>query len=382
MFETMDAGNITAVVLLDMSAAFDTVDHSILTQTLRSVGVTGLALEWFQSYLASRSQYVKINDSNSDPAALTCGVPQGSVGGPLLFSLYLSRIRHIFERHDIQYHCYADDIQIFVSFSPTRTELTEAVKRLELCIDDVKAWMERNGLKFNDSKSEFILIGSKQMLSKVNSDTCYVRIGNSNIKPSNKVRNLGVVYDANLTFKDHISYVSHSVRFHLRNLGSIRRYLTRSAAEKLMHALISSRLDFCNSLFCSLPQKELSKLQRLQNCGARLLTVHTTPILRSLHWLPVEKRINFKILLLVYRTLRKFAPVYLQNTLHLHQPPRNLRSSNSLKLQVPRIKHNWGDRAFSYMGPKLWNGLPKSLREASSIDGFKKNLMTYIFNFN
>ena len=102
----------------------------------------------------------------------------------------------------------------------------------------------------------FLLLGFTQMLSKVKSETIEICIGNNSIKPSNTVRNLGVVYDSNLSFKNHITYLSQSVRFQLSNLGFIRKYLTNSAAEQLIHALISSRLNFCNSLFCNLPQKK------------------------------------------------------------------------------------------------------------------------------
>ena len=245
--------------------------------------------------------------------------------------------------------------------------------------------MDSNGLKLNDSKSEFVLLGSPHMLSKVKSETIEIRIGNNSIKPSSTVRNLGVIYDSNLSFKNHITYISQSVRFQLRNLGFIRKYLTKFAAEQLIHALISARLDFCNSLFCNLPQKELIRMQRLQNCAARLLTytkktMHITPVLHSLHWLPVQKRITFKILLLVYRALHKLAPSYLQDTLNVYKPSRNLRSSTSQTLQLPRIRHTWGERTFSHVGPKLWNSLPMSLRHTSSLNEFKSNLKTYLFN--
>ena len=121
-----------------------------------------------------------------------------------------------------------------------------------------------------------------------------------------------LIFDSNLSLRNHVTHLCQSVRFQLRNFGSIRKYFPKFAAEQLIHALISSRLDFCNSLFCNLPQRDISRIQRLQNCAARLLTytkktTHITPVLRSLHWLPVDKRIKFKILLLVYRTLHTSA---------------------------------------------------------------------------
>ena len=134
-------------------------------------------------------------------------------------------------------------------------------------------------------------------------------------------------------------------------------------------------------------QKELIRMQRLQNCAARLLTytkktMHITPVLHSLHWLPVQKRITFKILLLVYRALHKLAPSYLQDTLNVYKPSRNLRSSTTQTLQLPRIRHTWGERTFSHVGPKLWNSLPMSLRHTSSLHEFKSNLKTYLFNLS
>ncbi len=245
-------------------------------------------------------------------------------------------------------------------------------------------WLESNGLKLNDGKSELVLFGSKRMLSKINHEQCQIRIGNCYVKPAQTARNLGVIFYANLTFNNHISYVSQSVRFQLRNLSFIRKYLSPSAAESLIHALISSRIDFSNSLFGNLPQKEVNRLQRLQNSAARLLTYtkkssHITPILQSLHWLPVVKRITFKILLLVYYSLHSIAPAYLQNSLTVYAPSRSLRSSNSQSLQVPRVKRSWGDRSFSYLGPKLWNDLPIEIRQSPSLDTFKTLLKTYLF---
>ena len=222
ILKEMDEGNVTAVILLDMSAAFDTVVHDILVQRLKSFGICGIALQWLTSYLTDRTQSVKVSDVTSDPKPLTCGVPQGSVGGPLLFSLYLYPISKIFQKHRINYHCYADDIQVYISFKPSAESLSEVTHRLELCLEEVRSWLESNGLKLNDSKTEFILFGSKHMLSKIKDHTCNIRIGNAMVEPTTTVRNLGVVFDRQLTFKNHISYIAQSVRFHLRNLSFIR----------------------------------------------------------------------------------------------------------------------------------------------------------------
>ena len=159
-----------------------------------------------------------------------------------------------------------------------------------------------------------------------------------------------------MTFNDQISNISKSVRYQLRNLSFIRKCLTKDATEQLVHALISSRLDFCNSLLSGLPVQQISRLQSLQNSAARLVTLtsktaHITPILKSLHWLPVQKRIKFKILILVYRAIHHLAPKYIQDSLQIYRPSRSLRSSNSLLLQVPRTFHTWGITLFLTWAP-------------------------------
>ncbi len=315
---------------------------------------------------------------------LAYGVPQGSVGGPLLFSLYLQPVGSIIKAHNIRYHCYADDIQLYVSFPPTCAAMSSATKQMEACIEDINRWMDASGLKLNHQKSELIILGSRQMLNKVATKDSCIHVGNNTVYPSSKTRNLGVIFDTSMSFNDHVSHISRSIRYQLRNLSFVRKYLTRDATEQLVHALISSRLDFCNSLFLSLSQQQMSKLQRLQNSAARLVTLtkkvcHITPVLQSLHWLPIKKRITFKLLLLVYHAVHGSSPIYLQNSIQAYQPSCRLRSSHSLLLQVSRSRHSWGDHSFSHAGPSLWNNLPLLLRQASSASSFKQLLKTYLF---
>ena len=187
-----------------------------------------------------------------------------------------------------------------------------------------------------------------------------------------------------MSFISHLSTVSKSVRFHLRNLGFIQKFLNQTSTEQLVHAFITSRLDFCNSLMYNLPQHHIDKLQRLQNASARLITLsrrtaHITPTLKSLHWLPITDRIAFKILLLVFQSLRGTSPGYIDEIITLHQPSRNLRSAKALQLTVPCTNHSWGDRSFSHAAPVLWNNLPFDIRQSSSLSAFKTSLKTHLF---
>ena len=239
-----------------------------------------------------------------------------------------------------------------------------------------------NSLKLNENKSEFIMCGSKQHLAKVNIPS--IRIGDVYIQPSSKCRNLGVIFDCHMSHINQVASVSKSVRYHLRNLGFIRKYLNRTATEQLVHAFISSRLDFCNSLLYNLPQNLIDKLQRLQNASARLVTLsrrttHITPTLKSLHSLPIIDRIAFKIILLVFQSLHGTSPIYMTDIISRYHQARSLRSTKSLRLSVPRTHHSWGDRSFSHAAPELWNNLPLQLRQQDSLSTFKSSLKTHLF---
>ena len=292
----MDGGNVTAMLLLDLSSAFDTVNHTILLNTLMSFGVKGQAYHWFKSYLSCHSQIVCINRSTSNSAPLTCGVPRGSVGGPTLFSIYLIGLQHILQRYSVHNHIYADDIQLFVSFKPNQADAARTLRNLEACANDIHDWLSSHSLKLNHAKSEFLLFGSKTQLNKI--DVNSIAVAGNDINVSQSCRNLGIMFDSNMTMSDQIQSVCKSVRYQLRNLGFIRNYLTRSATEKIVHALISSRIDFGNALLYNLPYSQLTKLQILQNAPADIVTLsnkysHITPVLETLHWLPIRERIIF-----------------------------------------------------------------------------------------
>ena len=383
ILQGMDNGKSTALLMIDLSSAFDTVNHTILLNTLSSLGVKGNAFHWFESYLSFHSQMVCINGSKSEALPLICGVPQGSVGGPILFSIYLTGLRQVLLKHGIKYHIYADDIQFMISFNSNQLAAESAIHRLECCMVDVHNWLTSHSLKLNSAKCEFLLFGSKIQLSKIHIDS--VSFSDLTVNLSNSCRNLGIIFDSNMTMSNHISLVCRSVRYQLRNIGFIRKYLSRTATEKLVHALISSRLDFGNALLFNLPQNQLLKLQKLQNAAARIVSLspkrtHITPILRSLHWLPVKQRIIFKILLLTFHCVHGSSPQYLISLIQRYTPARSLRSSTSSSLVPLKVSKTWGERSFVYSSPNLWNRLPEHIKLCLTSESFKSHLKTFLFD--
>ena len=174
---------------------------------------------------------------------------------------------------------------------------------------------------------------------------------------------------SNFSFRSHLSAVCRSCRYHIRDLRRIRRYLTFDSAKLLAHAMVSSRLDYCNSLLFGIADKEIVQLQRIQNSLARVVTkkpplTRSVPLLCPLHWLPMKLRIEFKICLLTYKTFNKNQPDYLYPMLTPSVASRSLRSNNGINFSVPKVKTNTGARAFRSCGPSLWNRLPLFLRSA------------------
>lgn len=248
---------------------------------------------------------------------------------------------------------------------------------------EIKGWMKLNFLKLNCSKTEVLLIGTPLNVSKCKDFR--ISVDNTQLSPSGQVRNLGVIFDAQLTFNSHFNNITKVAFFHLRNIVRIRPFLSRPDAEKLIHAFITSRLDYCNSLFAGLPANSIKRLQYIQNSAARVLTHtssrhHITPVLQQLHWLPVQSRIDFKVLILTYKAVHGLAPDYICDLVTPSIPARSLRSAGSLSLCQPRCKlKTMGGRAFSCNAPKLWNTLPASIRDAASVDCFKRLLKTHLF---
>ena len=210
------------------------------------------------------------------------------------FCLYLLPLGAILRHHNIGYHIYADDTQLYISFKCK--DPLESLTKLNMCISDIRVCMIKNKFKINYSKTEFIIFRSP--LLKQNLSDLSVSVGDMQVSPSSKVRDLGVVFYQYLTFHDHISGICKSTHFHLRGIGRIRYLLTFDATAQLIHALITSRLDFCNSILYNLPN-QIERLQRIQNQAAHMLKRiprrnHITPVLRELHWLRIHDRIIFK----------------------------------------------------------------------------------------
>ena len=377
---------VSIVVMIDLSAAFDTVDIPILLSILKSnFNIDGTPLQWIKTYLNDRTMNVVINGSLSKTQHLKYGVPQGSCAGPVVFTLYIAALNSIVQKScpNIIIYGYADDHKLSITCrAGNNISEMEAKLSLEECLSNIIKWMADHKLKMNNDKTEVIVYGTKQQLNKLNIKS--INVGGTEVKCVMSVRDLGVTLNNDLSLDNHIKKKCQTASFHLRNIKKIRHYLSKSTTEILIHGLVNSHLDFCNGLFVDQPQYLLNKLQVIQNRAARVIfnvkyDHSAEPLLRSLHWLPVRARVQFKILTIVHKCLNKTAPVYLQSLLNYHHINRQLRSSNQSLLHIPRVNTRLAERSFRVAGPKLWNTLPACLKNTTDENKFRRDLKTHLF---
>ena len=386
ILDAMDQKRGVLMVMLDLTAAFDTVSHEKLLSALyRRIGLRGSAHQWVASYLKDRYQSVHVKETSSSPTLLNCGVPQGSVLGPVLFTIYTGPLGDIARRHGINVHMYADDAQLYVPFDQTDAPRTVCAK-LEACIRDFKEWMTNNFLQLNDSKTELICFASKH--SAINPEDYCVEVGSTAIRPSSSVKNLGVTLDQHLTMKEFVAKTCQSCYLYLRDISSIRNSLNTDAATQLVHSLVASRIDYCNALILGCTQQLISKLQRVLNMAARVVLsrrchqfTDSKAMLHHLHWLPVAERIKFKMLLMAFKAQHDLAPPYLCELLHVYQPTRLLRRGSAMMLSFAerRPRTQLGSRCFKEAAPTLWNQLISECRESRTVTDFKSKLKTQLF---
>ena len=247
-------------------------------------------------------------------------------------------LSEVIRNHGFSYHFYADDTLIYLAFQLNGNWATCG---LETCVSDIKLWMQSNMLHINQSKTELVYFHSKRKNLAVTDMS--MKLDQCEIQPNSTVKNLGVFLDTHLSMETQITHMCRTAYYHLYNISLIRRYLTKEVTHMLVHNLVLSRMDCANCLLFHVADKYIRKLQRVQNLAARIILNiptfdHVSPALQSLHWLPIKARIEYRILLMVYKIIYGLAPEYLSDLVTIYTPKRSLRYINETKLVVPKSK--------------------------------------------
>ena len=371
-----DSGLPSVVMLLDLSAAFDTVDQNKLLSILKNeIGIEGTALKWFQSFIVGRTQRVKIRDAYSEVGDLIYGEAQGSVLGPPLFNIYIRSLKKHVEPSKFSIFGFADDHQLIKTFLPV-LQVQALDGDINKCFDLITEWMNCFYLRLNATKTKILIIAPPSLRNTIKIQGTF--INGSCIRFDQWAKNLGVVIDDELTFKEHVGKMVKSCNITVRKLSKIKDFLTYEQLRTAVCSYIFSTIDYCNSLLYGIQSDLLDKLQSVQNSAAHLVKGKnkfkgsTAEFIRKCHWLRVRERIVFKICLLVHKCLHGSAPECLREMLQYSG------SERTMKLIQPTHKGAYGSRSFARVGPKLWNLLPLKIRMEKDVHDFKKGLKTFL----
>ena len=382
LLTSLDNKRQVLLIALDLSAAFDTIDHKTLRKIMKNrIGMTNDAVDLILSYLENRTQIVAINDVLSNSQELEFGVPQGSLLGPLLFSIYLTPLNDIIGSTKFSYQVYADDTTLYCEIK-NESEVAEIERSLVI----ISNWFSSMGLMLNESKSQVINLATSKSKGLTNGS---ILIGNSTVKlmksTENSVKSLGCLIDRSLSLKKQIDSVCGASYHSLRKLYSIRFYLDFENRNMLARMLVLSRLDYCNSLYSSLPNYLLYKLQKVQNSACRFVfglkkSTSITPYLHDLHWLPIKSRVIFKVLTIVHKCIfnPQIVPSYLSKYFSLQKSSSRF-SERTMVIKKPLVNTNYGKRTFRFAAAHHWNSLPCNLKLPNETE-FRKQLKTYLFN--
>ena len=355
-------------MILDQSSAFDTTDHTLLLNRLsKCYGIQGYPLRWVVT-----GQATSENHTHKSAAGIRAGA------STILIVCPTSRRCH--QKTQCQFQYYADDLQLMHTFDLNPTSLSKAIRSLQDCIMEIREWLTTNYLKVNDQKTDFLLImpvSAKKLINKLSISVC-----GTLIQDVDQVKNLGVYLDNDMNMSANTSEIVRCCYFHIHHIGHINKFLPRQT--RVVNTLVTSRLDYCNSLLYGTVDKNFARLHRLQNTAARLIKCvakysNITSVLKGLHWLMVRGLVCFKIMLLVHRAVNCRGPVYLRDLICIYTPTRPLRSEETKHLKRPKTNCKAGDASFPAAAPDLWNRPPFSVRELYNENSFKNTVKTLYF---
>lgn len=370
ILKAIDQKMLTSVVFLDMSKAFDSVNHETLILKLRDVGASDPVIQWFGSYLNDRRQVVRIHSTLSEPLPIVCGVPQGSILGPLLFSIYTNDLSSAPQNCSVQ--SYVDDTKLVISFKMKDT--VNAFADLRVDLHRIGQWCSNNHLLLNPSKTKLMVFGSRQMHSRL--DTPSLTFMGRELVPEHTAKDLGVILDKNLTYDEHITKTVSSCMSCLGQISRTKHVFDKCTLLTIINTLVFSKLFYCSNVWANTSKSNINKLQGIQNFAARIATSthkydHITPVLKELKWLPVATQLYFRSAIMAYKCLTSRVPEYLSSQFSKRGEISGRATRSSQMLNIPLFKSASGQRTFYYRTVSIWNSMDSSLKTLEKVSAFK-----------
>ena len=376
----IDNGLLNGVLFIDLKKAFDTIDHEIILRKLANYGVDPNALQFFASYLSNRSQKCTVNGALSSASKLTCGVPKGSILGPLFFLIYINDLPNCLDISCAK--MFADDTNITVP-GCTFAELEQATNSE---LTNLYSWLKANKLSLNIAKTEFMVVSSRQKFLAENCGELNIQLDNQPISRVEHAKSLGLIIDDRLSWSNHIKELCRKISSAIGALRRIRSLISKSTAVQIYNALIQPHFDYCAPVWDGLSSYLCEKLQKLQNRAARVILqakceVNSSLLLETLKWDQLSLRRRKHKAIMIFKSLNGLAPVYLHELFSERHTDYELRDSFR-KLNLPKPRTNYLKRSFGYSGALLWNSLPASIRAIRTMGQFKKEINRALETFD
>ena len=371
----IDQGRTNAVVFIDLAKAFDCVSHEILLRKLELYGISGLTLDWFKSYLHEREQICVIGDSSSKLRTITCGVPQGSILGPLLFLIYVNDLPACLKYSTAR--MFADDTNITTS----NRSSVRLHRQLNHDLGNIQYWLLANRLSLNVLKTEYMYFASDYSLANLGTDVSEtIKIGDKPLSGVRSTKSLGTQFDERLVWEEHIDNLCKRVSSGLGTLKQASQFVPKNILLTIYNALVKSLFDYCDAVWGNLNKSLTARLQKLQNKAARIITrkgydERSADIRKELGWDDLETSRKKHLAILMYKIMNNKAPGYLID-LFQKSSSRNcsLRESEN-RLLLPKYNTEFAkSSSFSFVGAKVWNSIPYNIRSATSLSAFKRHI--------
>ena len=374
--QEIDNNKITIGIFLDLSKAFDTVNHQILLKKLEHYGIRGVVYKWFESYLSGRMQHVKYNDTISDAKLVSCGVPQGSVLGPLLFLIYINDIN--VSSQLTSFILFADDTNLFYSGE----NVEQLNKTINAEMQNISQWLIDNQLTLNIKKTNYIVFKStkKKILNPIK-----IFFNNCQLTQVKETKFLGVIIDEHLNWNQHINYIANKISKSIGIICKARYFLNSNILRTLYNTLIYPYLYYGNIVWANNYPTRLDKVYKLQKKVIRIIThssydANSAPLFKKLKLLNLQQINDLCIGQFIFEFYNNSLPEYFKNFFTLNKNVHNYGTRNSHYIHKERYRTNYGKFTIKIKGSSLWNKIPSDIKEARTKIKFKKDMKDYLLS--
>ncbi|MEW8547257.1 MAG: reverse transcriptase family protein [Candidatus Thiodiazotropha sp.] len=377
--DAMDNGNMVGVVLVDFQKAFDLVDHQILLSKLELYGFARETLVWFNTYLTHRQQQVTINNCKSDFELVSCGVPQGSILGPLLFLLFINDLP-LFTAN-VYTDLYADDTTLYdIQISQQMIE-----QNLQIALDQLRTWSKNNGMLLNAAKTKVMLVTTNQKRQRLTTASLKLEYMDESLQMVSSDKILGVFVDNNLKWSDHIKHITKKISSNIWLLSKIKHFLSQAHRIQFYKSYVQPHIDFCNMVWGSTCESNKLKIFRLQKRACRVILDYNVEdsheALSSLKILSLYDRLLLRKAKFMYKVYNGLTPQYISDNFTLRNEVNTsvvLRSSASGCFVPPQPKKECFKHSMRYSGCLIWNSLPNEVKCAQTLETFHGRCLKWL----